>query len=106
MKSGGIGGGGGSQNKDPFGGLVDFSAKGSGGMKTGSKTNVGSKTSVPAVSGVMCLVVFKMRRKVVEMVLLVWVQVRVLSRRLMRYGKSGVGSVIVYGFRHGFELYI
>ncbi|PWA86928.1 Tetratricopeptide-like helical [Artemisia annua] len=57
MKSGGIGGGGGggmggSQNKDPFGGLVDFSAKGSGGMKTGSKTNVGSKTSVPTVSGV------------------------------------------------------
>ncbi|GJS91239.1 uncharacterized transmembrane protein [Tanacetum coccineum] len=38
MKSGGIGGGG---NKDPFGGLVDFSAKGSGGMKTGNKTNVG-----------------------------------------------------------------
>ena len=100
MESGGIGGGGGSQNKDSFGGLVDFSAKGSGGMKTGSKT------SVPAMSGVMCLVVFKMRRKVVEMVLLVWVQVRVLSRRLMRYGKSGVGSVIVYGFRHGFELYI
>ncbi|GKB00411.1 uncharacterized transmembrane protein, partial [Tanacetum coccineum] len=48
MKSGGIGGGG---NKDPFGGLVDFSAKGSGGMKTGNKTNVGSKTSVPAASG-------------------------------------------------------
>ncbi|GKG17523.1 hypothetical protein Tco_0362480, partial [Tanacetum coccineum] len=32
-------------------GLVDFSAKGSGGMKTGNKTNVGSKTSVPVASG-------------------------------------------------------